>query len=52
MVPRDVVVKVLPNALDPIVIWAIRRQEMQFDFVGQGIDGDLRSFAAVNSVVV
>ena len=52
MVAGDVVVQVFPDALDAIVIGAVRRQKVQLHTAKQRNQCQLRPLAAVNFVVV
>src|ERR1700758_393539 len=50
MVARDVGVQVLPDALDAIVVGAVRRQEVEHDSLaesGQDLDGALGGMDAI-----
>ena len=37
VVASDVVVQVLPDTLDPIVVWAVRRQKVQLQLLPRGL---------------
>ena len=52
VVSRDLGMQILPDSFDAVGLWTIRRKEVECDSIGQGIDGRLSPFAAVNRIVV
>src|SRR5208283_4361548 len=52
MVARDIGVKVEPDALDAIVVWAVGRQEVEDHAPPQRRERACRDLAGVNDVVV
>src|ERR1700721_4010935 len=52
VVARDIGVEVLPDALDPVGIRTVGRQEVEHDSSAEGLEGPVRLVRRVDAVVV